>query len=104
MADDDRQTVQRLDADRKIARAKLTADMTDAKQDLHPKTLARRWASRQVAQMGSVAKTGAQLTRKNAVPIGLASAAILLFAARKPISRLYDKLRNRAPESEEQTP
>jgi hypothetical protein len=101
MSDNDRQTVQRLDADRKLARAKLTSDVSDAKVDLHPKTLAQRWANRQVAKIGTAAKTGAQITRKNAIPISLASAAILLFTARKPISRLYEKLRNRAPESEE---
>ena len=101
MPETERDTVLKLDARRKVARAQLSGDMTQARSDLHPKTLVRRWADDKRGKVAKVAETGVQTLQKNAFWIGLAGSAILLFSARRPITKLYQQWRNRAAESEE---
>ena len=102
MAEVDRDTMHRLNANRKLARSRLVADVADAKRDLHPRALLHRWTGKQKARIAATASDGARLARKNAPLLGLAGAAILLYAARKPILDMYRNLRDRAPEAEEQ--
>ncbi len=91
-----RDKVLALKEQRKILRAGLRDDLSQARLDLHPKTIARRWTNKKKAQLTEVAKDGKQSLKKNAPMIGLASAAILLFAARKPITGVIKNLRERA--------
>jgi hypothetical protein len=96
MTDDARQTVRQLDYQRQNARARLSGDAEQAKHDLHPRTLARRWTDQKKEQFADLADSGKQSFKKKAPLIGLAGAAILLFAARKPISNLFNHLRDKA--------
>lgn len=96
MTDDARKTVRQLDRQRQSARDRLTGDAEQAKHDLHPRTLARRWTGRKKEQFADLADSGKHSLKKNAPLIGLAGAAILLFSLRKPISKLVSDLRDKA--------
>lgn len=102
MHDDQRETVAQLDKRRKQLRLHLTGDVEQAKYDLHPRTLSRRWIDLKRIQIRSAADNGRQKLAKNAPLIGLASVAILLFAARKPISDAINQLRTKARQSEDE--
>jgi hypothetical protein len=102
MTDDARDKVVELDRQRHSIRETLSGDIEQAKYDLNPKTMARRWTNRKRAQIANLADNGKQSLKKNAPLIGLASAAILLFAARKPISNAINHLRERAQRSKDQ--
>ena len=103
MSDDTRDRVIALDRERRNVRTHLVADAERAKHDLHPRTLIARWKGRKRQQLNSAADTGKQALAKNAPLIGLAGAAILLFTARKPISRLYQQLRNKTRQVKDRT-
>jgi hypothetical protein len=96
MTDDARKTVRQLDSQRQSARARLTGDAEQAKRDLHPRTLARRWTDDKRAKLADLADSGKHSLKKNAPLIGLAGAAILLFSLRKPISDAIHHLRDNA--------
>jgi hypothetical protein len=96
MTDDGRETVRALDDKRRDARARLNGDAGQARHDLHPRTLMRRWTERKKEQLADLADGGKKGLKKNAPLIGLTGAAILLFAARKPISKLFNSLREQA--------
>jgi hypothetical protein len=96
MTDEARDTVRQLDRQRQCARARLTGDAEQAKHDLHPRTLARRWTDQKKEQFANLADSGKQSFRKNAPLIGLAGTAILLFSLRKPISKFVSDLRDKA--------
>lgn len=98
---DERETVIELDRQRKGLRRELVSDVTQAKHDLNPRTMARRWTDRKRAQVGELADKGKHALKKNAPLIGLASAAILLFALRKPISKTIQKLRDKARDAKD---
>jgi hypothetical protein len=102
MRDDARDRVIELDRRRLGLREVLSDDVVKAKHDLHPKTMASRWTNRKRAQMANLTDSSKQNLKKNAPLIGLASAAILLFAARKPISNAISHLRKRAQRSKDQ--
>jgi hypothetical protein len=91
-----RDKVLALKEHRKMLRAGLKDDLSHARLDLHPKTIARRWTNTKKAQIADVAEDGKRSLKKNAPMIGLASAAILLFAVRKPISHAIRNLRGKA--------
>ncbi len=95
MTDNDRDKVVALDQKRRNMRANLAGDAEKAKHDLHPHTIIERWKDRKRLQLSAAADTGKQTFAKNAPLVGFAGAAILLFTARKPISRLYQKLRSK---------
>jgi hypothetical protein len=101
MTEDSRDTVIKLDRERRHLRAHLTGDVEQAKHDLHPRTLTRRWKDQKRAQLADLGESGKQALRKNAPLIGLAGAAILLFAARRPISNAINKLRNKARQAKD---
>jgi hypothetical protein len=103
MTDDLRETIRELDKRRLQKRSKLAGDTRQAKHDLHPRTLFGRWKSRKTDQLGLIADSGKQELKKNAPLIGLAGAAILLFSVRKPISRLYQHLRNKAQQAKDRS-
>jgi hypothetical protein len=98
---DDRQTVIEKDRQRRAARMALQADAQVAKHDLHPRTIFDRWKGRKIAQLTDATGSGKQVLRKNAPLIGLASAAILLFAARKPISNAIQSLRQKVRQTKD---
>jgi hypothetical protein len=101
MADDARKTVMELDRQRRSLRANLTSDVEQARHDLHPRTLASRWKDRKRDQLGEIANGGKRVFKKNAPLIGLAGTAILLFAARRPISSAITKLRDRVQQEKD---
>ena len=103
MSDDTRDTVIALDRERQNLRTHLAGDVEAAKHDLHPRALIERWKGRKRQQLTSAAETGKQTLANNAPLIGLAGAAILLFTARKPISRLYHQLRNKTRQVKDRT-
>ena len=103
MSDDARDTVIALDRERQNLRMHLFSEAAQAEHDLHPRTLIERWKGRKRQQLTSAAKTGKQTLANNAPLIGLAGAAILLFSARKPISRLYQQLRNKTRQVKDRT-
>ncbi len=92
MSDDDRETVRALDRKRLDARARLIDDTEQAKHDLHPRTIVSRWTGRKKQQIANLSDSGKKGLKKNAPLIGLAGAAILLFATRRPISQLFNHL------------
>lgn len=104
MADDARKTVMELDRQRRSLRANLTGDVGRAKHDLHPRTLAQRWTDRKRAQLADIAENGKQSFKKNAPLIGLAGTAILLFAARRPISKVINMLHTRLQQGKDPKP
>ncbi len=91
-----RDKVLALKQQRKVLRAGFQDDLLKARHDLHPKTMARRWTIKKKNQFADFADDGKQGLKKNAPLIGLAGAAILLFAARKPISDAIHNLRDKA--------
>ena len=103
MSDDTRDKVIALDRERRNLRTHLVGDAEQAKQDLHPRALIERWSGQKRQQLISAAETGKQTLANNAQLIGLAGAAILLFTARKPISRLYRQLRSKAQNVKDRT-
>lgn len=103
MVNDDRDKVIALDRERRNLRTHLIGDAEQAKHDLHPRTLIQQWKGRKRQQLVSAAESGKQTLAKNAPLIGLAGAAILLFTARKPISRLYQQLRNKTRQVKDRT-
>jgi hypothetical protein len=100
MVDDTREFVRRLNRQRKQARAKLSVNAHKARHDLHPRTLSRRWTEDKRAKLAALVDDGKQGLKKNTPLIGIASAAILLFVARKPISRIINHVRNTAKDQE----
>jgi hypothetical protein len=96
MTDESREAVHQRNRERLQARAKLGLDAGHAKYDLHPRTLARRWTDKKRAQISDLASSGKDGLKKNAPLIGLASAALLLFAARRPIFQIVMQLRKKA--------
>ena len=103
MSNDTRDKVFALDRERRNLRTHLVGDAEQAKHDLHPRTLLKRWKGRKRQQLTSAAETGKQTLAHNAPLIGLAGVAILLFTARKPIFRLYQQLRNKARQVKDRT-
>ena len=101
MSEDMRETIRELDRQRQQQRSKLADDAALAKHDLHPRTLTKRWTARKRDQLGLMADNGKQSLKKNAPLIGLASAAILLFTARRPISKLFQQLRDKARQAKD---
>jgi hypothetical protein len=95
MQDDTRGKVIALNHHRRNLRKHLVGDAVQAKHDLHPRTLFERWKDRKRQQLTSAAETGKQTLANNTPLIGLAGVAILLFAAREPIFRLYHQLRSK---------
>jgi hypothetical protein len=100
---DTRETVIALNRRRKSLRAELTGDFDQAKRDLHPRTLIQRFTHRKRRQLAKLADEGKDALKKNAPLIGFASAAILLFAARKPIFKAIDNLRNLALDAKDRS-
>lgn len=98
---DDRQSVIEKDRQRRQARSALQGDLTEAKHDLHPRTMFDRWKGKKRAQLTELADNSRQTLKKNAPLIGLVGTAILLFAARKPISNAIDKLRDKARDAKD---
>lgn len=101
MTDLDRETIETLNRRRRAMRSALSGDVEQAKLDLHPRTLFTRWKGQKRQQLSALTETGKQNLANNAPLIGLAGAAILLFTARKPISRLYHQLRQKAQQPED---
>jgi hypothetical protein len=95
MADNVRDKIIDLDRQRLGLRSTLAGDMAQAQHDLHPRTLVQRWTDRKRAQISDLAEDGRKGLKKNAPMIGLASAVILLFAARRPISKAVEYARQK---------
>jgi hypothetical protein len=102
MADPDRNIVIEQDRTRKALREMVRADVEQARNDLHPKTLTARWANRQKAKIKAAGDAIGERAKKNAPLIGLGTAAILLFAARRPISKLLQRLTHGRAGNEEE--
>lgn len=102
MTEDKRDQVIALNRKRRTLRAGLASDLQQARHDLHPSNLAKNWVGRKKQQLSALAESGKQKLANNAPLIGLAGTAILFFAARKPISRLYHQLRDKARNAEDQ--
>lgn len=103
MRDDGRHKVIALDKERRSLRTHLVDDVEQAKHNLDPRTLIKRWKGRKRQQLTSVAETGKQTLANNAPLIALAGAAILFFAARKPISKFYHQLRTKKRQVKDRT-
>ncbi len=103
MQDDTRDKVIALDHQRRNLRTHLVGEAKQTKHNLHPRALIERWKGRKRQQLTSAAETGKQTLAKNAPLIGLAGAAILLFTARKPISRLYHQFRTKTRQVKDRT-
>lgn len=93
MRDDVREQVRALDQARKARRAVLQSDLSQAREDLHPRTIAVRWAERQYGSLATKAAHIARAARKSAPIAGVAAGALLLFSARKPISDFIRRIR-----------
>ena len=103
MSDDTRDQVIALDHHRRYLRTHLVGDAEQAKHDLHPRTLIKRWKGRRQQQLTAAVATGKRTVANNAPLIGLAGAAILLFAARKPIFQYYHQFRNKRRQAKDRT-
>ncbi len=95
MPDPDRDAILQRDKVRKALRQSLVEDVERAKHDLHPRTLSTRWTAKQKDRLSRATKSTKQNIAKNAPLIGITGLAILLFAARKPISEWMQSLRPR---------
>ena len=91
----DRRDVLNLHGSRLKARETLEVDLTEAKTDLHPRTIASRWTAKQKNRVSEVADHAANSIKKNSLLIAAATVGTLLFAARKPILKLANKLRHK---------
>ena len=100
MPDPDRDTVKALDRQRRMQRATVSTDLDQAKHDLHPKTLAQRWTTKQRVRLLCTSDAAKQKVANNAPVIGLAGLGILLFALRKPISGWMSKFRAPKPDAD----
>lgn len=100
MTDPERETILQRDQARKQLRQTLVSDVEQAKHDLHPRTMTTRWTTKQKSKLADAGASAKQNVAKNAPLIGIIAAAGLLFAARKPISKWIDRLRNRKPHEE----
>jgi hypothetical protein len=89
----DRRDVLNLHNSRMKARETLDADVTHAKTNLHPRTIADRWTAKQKTMARQAADDATHLVKKNALLIGAVGIGVLLFIGRKPISALSSKLR-----------
>ncbi|MGL5837100.1 MAG: hypothetical protein ACRCY3_01210 [Sphingorhabdus sp.] len=98
----DRETVLERDRTRKAARAIMREEISHAQHDLHPRTLKARWIGRQRARIAQVGDMARQKASDNAVTLGVGAAAILLFAARKPIWRLIERFQNKRRNDEDE--
>jgi hypothetical protein len=96
MSDETRQNIRDLNQQRRTARAQLSGDVEQAKYDLHPRSLARRWTDDKRAKLNDLVDDGKHSLKKNAPLIGLAGTAILLFAVRKPIFKTIEQYRQKA--------
>jgi hypothetical protein len=101
MTDPIRQKLIEQDRARKNQRQSLQVGMLQAKHDLHPKILVERWITQKKSKLSAVTQSTRQNLEKNAPFIGVAGLAVLLFTARKPISRLWMRLRERSHVREE---
>lgn len=101
MSDYSRDDVATRNSARHQLRSKLLSDANQAKHDLHPKTIASRWAGKQKQKLIGATGQAKQKVAKNAPLIGLAGVGVLLFAARKPISNWVNHLRNRKVQNED---
>lgn len=95
MADPEREAILQHDRTRKALRRALRSDAEQAKHDLHPRTVGARWKAKQKARLAGGAAAARQNIAKNAPLVGIAGLAILLFAARKPISQWMQRFRQR---------
>jgi hypothetical protein len=103
MSDPDREIIKTLDRNRRDIRSALTSGVAQAKQDLHPRTFVQRWKGLKLKQLAALSESGKQTLASNAPLIGLAGTAILLFAARRPISKLYHQMRTKVQKSKDRT-
>lgn len=101
MADSDREIVRELDQARKAMRSSLLLDVQQARHDLQPRVIAARWAERQLNRAARGKANAVQTITNNAPAIGAGIAAVLLFAARKPIWKWFQRLGNRRLPSKE---
>ncbi len=101
MSDPNRDAIMALNRKRRDMRFALTGDVAQAKKDLHPRNLMQRWKVRKREQLAALSASAKHNLANNAPLIGLAGAAILLFVARKPISKAYIHLRNKAQQSKD---
>lgn len=81
--------------ERMSARAAMKADSDIAKAQIAPGALASRWKTRQKNRLDSAKAKGKQAARDNAPLIAVAAAGLALFAARRPIARTVNKLKQR---------
>ncbi len=95
MSDPERDAIVDRDQLRKALRQSLMTDVEQARHDLHPRTIANRWTSKQKARLSNAGASARQNIAKNAPLIGIGAVAVLLFAARKPISNWIHRLRDR---------
>lgn len=100
MTDPERESILQRDQVRKQLRQTLVSDVEQAKHDLHPRTITTRWTAKQKSKLADAGASAKQNVAKNAPLIGFVVAASLLFAARKPISKWIERLRNRKPHEE----
>jgi hypothetical protein len=98
----DRHDILNLHNSRMKARETLNTDVTQAKTNLHPRTIAERWTAKQKIMARQAADDATHLVKKNALLIGAVGIGALLFIIRKPISNLSIKLQH--PRKEEQDP
>lgn len=102
MADPDREAVYAFDQARKAMRSALLADVEKARHDLHPRVIASRWGGRQLGRVVSGKAKAGKAIKNNAPMIGAGMAAVLLFAARKPIWNWFQRLGNRRHPSKDE--
>jgi hypothetical protein len=96
----EREEILQRDRARKAMRQSLMADIEQAKVDLHPRTIGARWTAKQKARVVKTGEAAKQNITKNAPLVGIAGLAVLLFAARRPISDWIQRLRTGAPNDE----
>ncbi len=102
MTDDIRQNLIEQNHVRKAQRQSLQNNLSQAKRDLHPRNIANRWVMQKKVRLADAAKSTKQNLEKKAPLIGIAGIVVLLFTARKPISRLWMGVRNRTQDKEPQ--
>lgn len=104
MTDPRREIIKALDKQRHAMRTTLSGDVAQAKQNLHPRTLAQQWKDKKRQQLLALSDSGKHNLAKKAPLIGIAGAAILLFSARKPIFKIIQNLRNSARQPKDDKP
>lgn len=87
----DRDTVKSSFIEKQMARHILQANISSAKYNLAPSTIAHRWTKAQKAKLINVKNKTSDIARDNVPAIGVGVLATALYLCRKPIVNMFKK-------------